>query len=72
MGLEKNYLTSKDHTRTARRLHDHTRGKNNINKKQYKNSKNSTGKVEKDVEHDARIAWAQESLKSESKCERYG
>ena len=56
MGLEKNYLTSKDHTRTARHLHDHTRGKNNTNKKQYKNSKNSTGKVEKDVEHDARIA----------------
>ena len=26
------------------------------NKKQYKNSKNSTGKVDKDVEHDARIA----------------
>ena len=38
----------------------------------FKNSKNSTGKVEKDVEHDATIAWAQESLKSESKCERYG
>ena len=47
MGLEKNCLTSKDHTRTACRLHDHTRGKNNTNKKQYKNSKNSTGKVEK-------------------------
>ena len=56
MGLEKNYLTSKDHTRTAHRLHDHIRGKNNTNKKQYKNIKNSTGKVEKDVEHDARIA----------------
>ena len=27
MGLEKKYLSSKDHTRTARRLHDHTRGK---------------------------------------------
>ena len=53
MGLEKNYLTSKDHTRMARRLHDHTRGQNNTNKKQYKNS---TGKVEKEVEHDARIA----------------
>ena len=26
------------------------------NKKQYKNSKNRTEKVEKDVEHDARIA----------------
>ena len=45
-----------DHPRTARRLHDHTRGTNNTNKKQYKNSKNSTGKVEKEVEHDARIA----------------
>ena len=54
-GFRKKYLTSKDHTRTARRLHDHIRGKNNTNKKQYKNSKNSTGKVEKDVEHDARI-----------------
>ena len=39
----------------ARRLYNHTRGKNNTNKKQYKNSKNSTRKVEKDVEHDARI-----------------
>ena len=56
MGLEKNYLTSKDHTRTARRLHDHTRRTNNTNKKQYKNSKNNAVKVGKDVEHDARIA----------------
>ena len=72
MGLEKNYLTSKDHTRTTRRLHDHTRGKNNTNKKQYKNSKNSTRKVEKEVEHNARIVWAQESLKSELKHEKYG
>ena len=47
MGLEKNYLTSKDHTRTARRLHDHTRGKNNANKEQYKTVKNSTGKLKK-------------------------
>ena len=54
--FRKNYHTSKDHTRTACRLHDHTRGKNNTNKKWDKNSKNSTGKVEKDVDHDARIA----------------
>ena len=43
------------HPRTARRLHDHTRRTNNTNKKQYKNSKNSTRKVEKEVEHNARI-----------------
>ena len=60
------------HPRTARRLHDHTSKTNNTNKEQYKNSKNGTGKVEKDVEHDARIACAQESLKTELKCERYG
>ena len=47
MGLEKNYLTSKDHTRTARRLHDHTRGKNNTNKKQYKNIKTVLEKLKK-------------------------
>ena len=45
-----------DPPRTARRLHDHTRRTNNTYKEQYINSKNSTGKVEKDVEHDARIA----------------
>ena len=60
------------HPRTARRLHDHTRRTNNTNKEKYINSKNSIGKVEKDVEHDARIACAQESLKIELKCERYG
>jgi len=43
------------HPRMACRLHDHTRRTNNTNKKQYKNSKNNTGKVGKDVEHDARI-----------------
>ena len=42
-----------DHPRTARRLHDHSSKTNNKNKKQYK--KNSTGKVETDVEREARI-----------------
>ena len=42
--------------RTARRLHDHTSKANKTNKEQYKNSLNRTEKVEKDVEHDARIA----------------
>ena len=60
------------HPRTARHLHDHTSKTNNTNKEQYKNSKNGTGKVEKDVEHDARIVCAQESRKTELKYERYG
>ena len=42
-----------DHPRMAHRLHDHTSETNNTNKKQYK--KNSTGKVETDVEREARI-----------------
>ena len=45
-----------DHPRTARRLHDHTSKAYNTNKKQYKNSKNSTEKGEKGVKHEARIA----------------
>ena len=39
--------------RTARRLHDHT---SKAYKTKYKNSKNRTENVEKQVEHDARIA----------------
>ena len=45
-----------DHPRTARRLHDHTSKTYNTNKKQYKNNKKSTGKGEKGVEREARIA----------------
>ena len=44
------------HPRMACRLHDHTRRTNNTNKKQYKNSKNNTGKGDKGVEHKASIA----------------
>ena len=47
--LERSHSNGTSSTRSHKR-------KNNINKKQYKNSKNSTGKVEKDVEDDARIA----------------
>ena len=42
------------------------------NKKQYKDSVNRTENVEKHVERYARIAGAQESLKTELKRERYG